>query len=319
MDRVRAYSSPHFLSSSTNNFSGQPEEECGLEGLATNIKLLLKLIQDHNGSSTKENDERQFHRVNGMMFILDEVRSRVQRIQSTTKKRAELRRCNSDLKPKIPTPKDKKPPDVPLDEKERLKRELNASLVARQSLQAMCSSLGKEKQIMASELARKAQELTEMEDFIGDLKAQNDMLMEKLHACNSEQKEKKSNVDMECNIVLRERNKALSEQLQISIDGYRSLKRKLGDIQEENRQVHDTMEQVEEEVQTVIHRIGNFKDGRMKTNLRTSDVKEELSVLEHMLGSLQMKISKHTQKKHFICTLTQELYKPDPVLFVRMS
>ncbi|TKY71944.1 hypothetical protein E2542_SST00677 [Spatholobus suberectus] len=298
MDRVRAYSSPHFLSSSSN-FNEQPEEECGLAGLATNVKLLLKLIQDHNGFSTKENDERKFHRVNGMMFILDEIRSRVQKIQSTTKRRAELRRCNTDLKPNIPAPKDKKPPpDVPIDEKEMLKRELNASLVARQSLQAMCSSLGKEKQIMASELARKAQELTELEDLIGDLKAQNDMLMEKLHACSSEQKEKKSNgVEMECNIVLRDRNKELSEQLQKSIDGYRSLKRKLRDILEENRQIRDTMEQMEEEVQAGIDRIGSFKQGRMTSNLRTNDIKEEISALEHMLDSLKMKISKHTQKK----------------------
>lgn len=73
-------------------------------GLATNVKLLLKLIQDHNGSSTKENDERKFHRVNGMMFILDEARSRIQKIQSTSQRRAELRRCNTDLRPKIPSP-----------------------------------------------------------------------------------------------------------------------------------------------------------------------------------------------------------------------
>ncbi|KAK7412556.1 hypothetical protein VNO78_04020 [Psophocarpus tetragonolobus] len=294
MDHARAFSSPQFLSSSTSNLNGHPEEECGLEGLSTNVKLLLKLIQDHNGSSTKENDERKFHRVNGMMFILDEVRSRVQKIQSNTKRRAELRRCNSELRPNVPTPKDRKhPPDVPIDEKERLKRELNASLVARQSLQAMCSSLGKEKQIMASELARKAQELTELEDLIGDLKAQNDMLMEKLHACNNEQKEKKSNgVEMECNFVLRERNKALSEQLQKSIDGYRSLKRRLREIQEENRQIRDTMEQLEEEVDAGIDEIG-----RMRSNLRTNDIKEEILALDHMLDSLRMKVSKHTQKK----------------------
>ncbi|XP_020237025.1 uncharacterized protein LOC109816422 [Cajanus cajan] len=299
MDRIRAYSSPHFLSSSTSNFNGQPEEECGLEGLATNVKLLLKLIQDHNGSSPKENDERKYHRVNGMMLILDEARSRVQKIQSSTMRKAELRRCNTDLRPNLPTPKDKRPPDAPMDEKERLKRELNASLVARQSLQALCSSLGKEKQIMAAELARKAQELTEMEDFIGDLKAQNDMLMEKLHECSSEQKEKKSNtngVEMECNIVLRERNKALSEQLQKSLDGYRSMKRKLRDVLEENRQIRDTMEQMEEELQAGIHRISSFKEGKRSSKLG-NDIKEGISALEHMLHSLMMKISKHTQKR----------------------
>ncbi|KAJ1414203.1 putative kinectin-like [Sesbania bispinosa] len=297
MDQARAYSSPQLLTSSTSN-NGQQVEECGLEGLAANVKLLLKLIQEHNGASTKENDERKFHRMNGMMFILDEARSRVQKFQSCTKKKAELRRCNTDLRPSIPSPKDRRPPDVPIDEKERLRRELNASLVARQSLQAMCSSLGKEKQIMASELARKAQELTEMEDFISDLRAQNEMLMEKLHACSSEQKEKKSNgMEMEGNIVLQERNKALTEQLQRSIDGYRSLKRKLRDVQDENKEIHATMEQMEEEVQAGIDRIRSFKKEMVRTNLETSSIKGEISALEHMLKSVNMKISKHTQKK----------------------
>lgn len=233
-----------------------------------------------------------------MMFLLDEVRSRVQKVQSSTKRRAELRRCNTDLRPNIPIPKDKRIHDVPLDEKESLRKELNSSLVARQSLQAMCSSLGKEKQIMASELARKAQELTDMEEHIGDLKAQNDMLMGKLHACNVEHKEKKSSgVEMEGNIVLQERNRALSEQLQKSIDGYRSLKRRLKDMQEEKKEINATMEQMGVEVQAGIDRIRSFKEQMVRTDQETSSVRKEFTCLEHMLESLSMKISKHTQKK----------------------
>ncbi|CAK8530867.1 unnamed protein product [Lathyrus sativus] len=283
MDHVRAFSSPQLTAN--NNV----QQELGMEGLATNVRLLLKLIQDHNGATTKENDERKFHRVNGMMFLLDEVRTRVQKVQHSTKKRAELRRCNTDLRPNIP--KDKKAPDVPVDDKERLKKELTASLVARQSLQAMCSSLGKEKQIMASELARKAQELTELEELIGDLKAQNDMLMGKLHACSA------GGVEMEGNIVLQERNKALSEQLLKSIDGYRSMKRKVKDMQGEKGEMLATIEQMGLEVQSGIDRIHDFKEKMVNTTLETSDVKEEVSVLEHMLESLSMKISKLTEKK----------------------
>ncbi|KAI5447563.1 uncharacterized protein LOC127079915 [Lathyrus oleraceus] len=291
MDHVRAFSSPQL----TPKQNGQTE--LGMEGLATNVRLLLKLIQDHNGATPKENDERKFHRVNGMMFLLDEVRTRVQKVQTSTKKRAELRRCNTDLRPNIP--KDKKAPDASADDKDRLKKELNASLVARQSLQAMCSSLGKEKQIMASELARKAQELTELEELIGDLKAQNDMLMGKLHACSAEQKEKKNNsgVEMEGNIVLQERTKALSEQLLKSIDGYRSLKRKVKEMQEEKGEMFATIEQMGLDVQSGINRIHDFKEKMVKTTLETSDVKEEVSVLEHMLESLSMKISQVTEKK----------------------
>ncbi|WJX22570.1 hypothetical protein P8452_11861 [Trifolium repens] len=294
MDKIRAYSSPQLNSSSASN--NENPDEIGMEGLATNVRLLLKLIQDHNGATTKDNDERKFHRMNGMMSLLDEVRTRVQKVQTSTKKRAELRRCNTDLRPNIP--KDKRAPDVPTDEKDRLKKELNASLVARQSLQAMCSSLGKEKQIMASELARKAQELTELEELVEALKSQNETLVGRLHAYNSEQKEKKSSsgVEMEGSIVLQERNRALSEQLQKSIDGYRSLKRKLKDMHEEKKEMHATMEQMGLEVQSGIDRIHSFKKQMETTNLEISDVGKEISVLEQMLESLSMKISKHTQK-----------------------
>ncbi|OIW20359.1 hypothetical protein TanjilG_09519 [Lupinus angustifolius] len=291
---VRAHSSP--LLSTSSSDTGQPQDDSGVEGLATNIKLLLKLIQEHNGCSTKDNDERKCNRVNGMMFILDETRSRVQKIQSSTKRKAELRRCNTDVRSNIPTPKDKKlHPDVIVDEKEKLRRELNASLVARQSLQAMCSSLGKEKQIMASELARKAQELAEMEEYMGDLKARNDMLLERLHAASSELEEKKNNgVDMEGNIALQEHSKALREQLQKSIDAYRSLKRKLRDIQEGNKEMHATMDQMDLEVQAGIDRIHGFKEEIVPAN---EQIQDEISALEHLFESLSMKISKHTQKK----------------------
>ena len=294
MDHKRTLSSPQLNASSTSN--NEKPEEVSMEGLATNVRLLLKLIQDHNGATTKDNDERKFHRVNGMMFLLDEVRSRVQKVQSSTKRRAELRRCNTDLWTNIP--KDKRAPDLPTDEKERLRKELNASLVARQSLQAMCSSLGKEKQIMATELAKKAQELSELEQLIDDLKTQNDMLMGKLHACSSEQKENQSGgMEMEGNIVLQEHNNALSEQLQKTIDGYKSLKRKLKDVKEEKREMQTTMEQMGLEVQSGINRIRNFKEQMVTTNLETSDVRKEISVLEHMLESLTMKISKHIEDK----------------------
>ena len=69
---------------------------------------------------------------------------------------------------------------------------------------------------------------------------------------------------------------------------------RLRDIQEENRQIRDTMEQMEEEVDAGIDRnIGRFKE----RNMRTNEIKEEISALEHMLDSLKMKVSKYTQKK----------------------
>ncbi|MED6183342.1 hypothetical protein PIB30_037069 [Stylosanthes scabra] len=294
MDRPRAHSSPHLVSSpSSSNNPERPQEDCNFDGITTNVRLLLKLIQDHNGASMKENEERKFHRVNGIMSILDEVRSRIQRIQTSTKRKAELRRCNTDLRPNIPISNDRKQPELPVDEKERLRKELNASFMARQSLQAMCASLGKEKQIMAAELARKAQELTEMEEILGDLKTQNDMLAEKLYACSSEKKN--NDAEIEGNIALQERNKALSEQLQKSLDAYRSLKKRFKDTREENQEIHATMGEMKEEIEAGIERIHAFKEEVAKS--QENNFAEEISAIEHMLESLSMKISKHDQNK----------------------
>ncbi|XP_028759200.1 intracellular protein transport protein USO1-like [Neltuma alba] len=296
MSQLRAVSAPELIPSSSS--IAQPgQENIGFEGVATNVKLLLKLIQDHNVGNPKDNLERKHHRVAGMISIIDEVKNRIQKIQTTSKRRAELRRCNTDVKPNIPSPREKKGPELITDEKERLRRELHASLIARQSIQAICSSLGKEKQIMAAELARKAQELSELEDYIIDLKDQNHMLMEKLRSCSLEHRERSSEMEMQGNMALQERNKELSEQLLNVNDGFQSLKKKVIETQEENTQILATMEEMEGEVQAGINKIHGFK-GKLATKGEDDlNIKEDISALEHVLESLSLKISKHRQKQ----------------------
>ncbi|XP_028758935.1 intracellular protein transport protein USO1-like [Neltuma alba] len=296
MSQLRAVSAPELIPSSSS--IAQPgQENIGFEGVATNVKLLLKLIQDHNVGNPKDNLERKHHRVAGMISIIDEVKNRIQKIQTTSKRRAELRRCNTDVKPNIPSPREKKGPELITDEKERLRRELHASLIARQSIQAICSSLGKEKQIMAAELARKAQELSELEDYIIDLKDQNHMLMEKLRSCGLEHRERSSEMEMQGNMALQERNKELSEQLLNVNDGFQSLKKKVIETQEENTQILATMEEMEGEVQAGIDKIHGFK-GKLATKGEDDlNIKEDISALEHVLESLSLKISKHRQKQ----------------------
>lgn len=268
-------------------------------GIAANVKLLLKLIQDHNGGVTKDNVERKHHRVAGMISIIDEVKNRIQKIQTASKRRVELRRCNTDVKTNLPSPRGKSAPDL-TDEKERLRRELHASLIARQSIQAMCSSLGKEKQIMAAELARKAQELTEMEEYINDMKEQNHMLMEKLQASSLKQKEKSNEVDLQANLALQEQNKELSEQLIKSIEVFRSLKRKLQLATEENMEMHATMEGMEADIQAGINKIHGFKE-KMATTTTNGEadiiIKEEISALEQTFKSLSLKVSQHRHRR----------------------
>ncbi|KAB2601513.1 centrosomal protein [Pyrus ussuriensis x Pyrus communis] len=272
-------------------------EDHSFDGIATNVKLLLKLIQEQNEACTKDNDDRKMQRVAGMMTIIDDVKTRIQKSQ-TVKRRAELRRCNTDLRPNVP--RDKRPPEPVIDEKERLRRQLSASLAARKSLEIMCSGLGKEKEIIASELARKVQELTGMEEHINDLRAQNEMLLAKVQACAAEHKEKRcagGGVEIHGNAALQERNKALSEQLLKSLDGCRSLKRKIKDAQKENNGMHSTMEEMGVEVQGGLERICALKQKIATSNEQAADIEEEISALEHLFESFSMKILKHGSKK----------------------
>ncbi|KAA8514871.1 hypothetical protein F0562_018050 [Nyssa sinensis] len=299
MSSARANSSPALLPSST---AIEKHDASTLEGVAANVKLLLKLIQDHNEACSKEkNDSRRMLRVAGMMTILDNVRTRIQKCQSFGLKirEAELRRCNTDPRPSH-VPRDKRPNELVTDEKEKLRREINASLAARKTLEIMCSSLGKEKEIMAAELARKVQELSGMEELISDLKAQNETLLEKAQECAAEHKEKKGGGgEAQANAALQERNKVLSEQVLKSLDSYRSVKRKLKEAQEENAAMHKTMEDMRVEVGASLERIHGFKQGMGTGSEQGIDIEEEISQLEHVFECFEMKvpIPKRGQKK----------------------
>lgn len=299
MNWSRAFSSPDLVPPSTN-YNENPEE-CSLEGVSTNVKLLLKLIQDHNEASTKDNDERMLQRVAGMITIIDDVKSRIENFQSSGKKK-ELRRCHTDVKHNAP--KDKRSQDPVTDEKERLRKELNASLAAQKNLEVMCSSLGKEKDIIASELARKVQELNGMEELTNDLKAQNEILLGKLQTCKEEHKEKKSGgMEAQGNIALLERNKTLAEKLLKSLDAYRSLKRKFKDTKEENIAILAAMEEMGMEVKAGLDRICSLKQrmAASKNKQPVDNVEEEISALEHLFEGFNIKITKYGHNKKSDC------------------
>lgn len=297
MSGLRAFSSPDLLPSSKSH--AEKPEDHSFEGIATNVKLLLKLVQDHNEASTRDVDDRKPQRVAGMMSILEDVKTRIQKSQTTNRK-AELRRCNTDLRANAP--RDKKAHEPITDEKEKLRRQLSASLAARKSLEIMCTSLGKEKEIMASELSRKVHELSGLEELINDLKAQNDMLLGKVQACAAEHKDRsnksKEGEAAQGNAALQERNKALSEQLLKSLDGYRSLKRKLKDSHDENTKILVTTEEMGEEVEAGLVRIHGLKKRIASGNDKEVDINKEISALEEMFECFNMKISKHRQKKN---------------------
>ncbi|PON87774.1 myosin heavy chain-like protein [Trema orientale] len=309
MSGLRAFSSPEL--SPSPKIHGERSEDHSFEGIATNIKLLLKLVQDHNEAGTRDGvDDRKSQRVAGMMSIIEDVKTRIQKSQSSGRK-PELRRCNTDLlrsnnsssSGSAPRDNTKKSNELPInDEKERLKRQLSMSLAARKSLEILCGSLGKEKEIMASELSRKVQECASLEELVSDLRAQNDMLLGKVKACAAEHKERRSSSGVgetsQGNAALQERNRALSEQLLKSLDGYRSLKRKLKDSQEESVKMEVEMEKMGVEVQDGIERIQRLKEKIGKWGgEKEVDIDQEIKALEGMFECFTLKISKHRQRK----------------------
>ncbi|XP_073049311.1 uncharacterized protein [Primulina eburnea] len=254
--------------------------------------LLLKLIQDHKNACDKDkNDSRRMLRVATMMTILDRVRSRIQKCQSIGNKRseAELRRCDTDVR-RDSIPRDTKNGNEPVDdEKERLKRELNSCLATQKSLSVMCTGLGKEREIMATQLSLKVHELNEMEDLIIELKKQNERLLDKVRGCASEHKEKRlfngmaGRGESQGNVALQERNKELSEQLLKSLEGYRSIKKKLREAQEENMVMHSTIDEMGAKVITSIEKVRRFKE-RISLSSRdyvSDDVREEIEGIFH--------------------------------------
>lgn len=269
------------------------------------MKLLLKLIQDHKDACKKgQKDSRRMLRVAGMMTVLDNVRDRIKKCQSFGNKisKVELRRCNTDVKANPPRD-NRAAAGVPDDEKERLRKDLNASLAARRSLEAICSSIGKEKEIIAAELARKNYELSELEEHANDLRAQNRTLLGKVRELAAEHEFKKFSNEISKapgNAAdLQARNKALSEQLLRSLDGYRSMKRMLRETQEEAIVMRETMEEMSEKVGAGLQHVLALKQ-QIETKSDSDKLiicKEGTSEVEHVFECLEMLVSKHGLRK----------------------
>lgn len=256
-------------------------DDSALEGVAANVKLLLKLVQDHKDAcQTHKHDGRRMLRVAGMMTILDMVRTRIQKCQSFGADRSELRRCNSDMRTSIVENDKRSTESHVVDDKEKLKRQLSASSAARKSLEAMCSSLGKEKEIMMGELARKAHELAEMEDHIEDLKAQNDSLLERVKDC-AEVHEPGVKEPQETSSVY-EHNKALKDQLMRSLNGYRNMKKNLTEVREENLLMQSKIEEMAIKVGASLEKIRRYRQNHNENNEELSDIEEGILELEHI-------------------------------------
>lgn len=275
-----------------------------VSGVTAPVKLLLKLIQDHKDACGKgqKTDSRRMLRVATMMTILDTVRTRIQKCQSFGNK-ASLRRCNTDLRLNQP-PKDKKAGvEAGGDEKEKLRRELSACIAARKRLEMMCSSLGKEKEIMAMELSRKAHELCGTEELVNDLKAQNEKLVRKVQRCASSNDSRCIGDEEPHGIeALQQQNKFLNELLVRSHNGYQMMKQKLNEAQEENARVCGTIDEMRGRIESSLSRVQRFKDRVMLSEGSNPSVgaREDVEALENMFECFQMMVAKQREETRSI-------------------
>lgn len=119
------------------------------------------------------------------------------------------------------------------DENQNLQKELSTKLTDLKNLRILFSTLGREKEIMAAELALKAKLSSEMEEHLNDLKERNKTLSNKLEAYPRENKTKNRGTQ-ETIASLQNRNKQLAEQVLKISEGYRAFKRKSKDLRERN-------------------------------------------------------------------------------------
>lgn len=122
-------------------------------------------------------------------------------------------------------------------------------------------------------------------------------MLAKVQQYASEHKERKSNgVDLQGNAALQKRDKALSEQLLKTLDGYKSLKRKYQDAKEENMAMRATMEEMGIEVAAGVNQVKGLRQ-QIATKEEPVNIEAEISSLETMFMGFNMKIGKHIKKQ----------------------
>ncbi|XP_020595286.1 uncharacterized protein LOC110035392 [Phalaenopsis equestris] len=269
----------HLLKQKSKMEWTQSGDGINLEGVITNIKQILEIlealkefskVEDNPKSSTNTTKIQQNLHVRSPYLInflyvlnmLDDIRSRIKHF---------LHRCGHDrthsngLSPRSPKPR---PFTTSADENQKLRCELSASLTARRSLERMFSSLGQEKEMIATELARKVQEVHDMEELVSDLRAYNNKLTEKLNDW------RQAGIDGGL-MEMKERNRELSEKFLKVLDECKMAKRRLREVKEEN-------ERVREEVEVLLERMKIVRGRGRRGVVEEEEMEEMEEVLEKL-------------------------------------
>ena len=217
----------------------------------------------------------------------------VAKAQIVRSRKAELRRCNTDLRRG-----EERRPETAAEEIQRLRKELTASLAAQKGLEIILSGLKEEKKYIKEELARSSRALQDIKEHLSEVEAQNEMLLSKVNLCVSEHKEKSWLGREQGERSLHERNKALSEQLLRVLDGYRNMKRKIKDVKEEKTEMAKRVGEAEYRISQVLRHMGDLcrrKNGSLLS--QESVLVEDISSIEEILGSLRSDIRSNDDKR----------------------
>lgn len=249
------------------------------------MRLLLKIIEEHKvATNNNRNDGKKMLRAATMMTILENIRLKIQSSHPFQVEGAEkdlIRRCssNSDFQQKdVGGGGDNHDHHiVPIDEeRDRLRKSLDSSLAQRRSLEIFFTNLLKQRDMMSNELSKKVNLMNGMEEFVQELEAENQSLSDKVRKCVSlHSTEEYDTKDEDYIQLLREKNRALSNDLQCTRDRLQSIKVKTKELDDENNTIYEQMNEISGEVNAALHRLNRLKQIKVAS--------DEIAQLEQVL------------------------------------
>lgn len=260
------------------------------------MRLLLKIIEEHKVATNNNiNDGKKMLRAATMMTILENIRLKIQSSHPFQIEGAEkilIRRCssNSDFQQKDVGGGSGSSSGggdnhdhhiVPIDEeRDRLRKSLDSSLAQRRSLEIFFTNLRKERDMMSNELSKKVNLMNGMEEFVQELEAENQSFSVKVRECvflhGTEESDTK---DVDNIVQLREKNRALSNDLQCTRDRLQSIKAKTKELNDQNNTINGQMSEISGEVNAALQRLNRLKQIKVAS--------DEIAQLEQVLECFQ--------------------------------
>lgn len=277
-------------------------------GVVTQLKLLLKIIEDHKEAiRNNRNDGRKRLRVATMLTILENIRLGIQRCQFKTKT------TETDLGPSSSSNSDGEQHQrryTGEDEIEMLRKKLQAMSEVRKNLELSCANLADDKKRIAIELAKTTHLIKETEERINDLKPHNKILAIKVKKCQCEHKNKRRYCyrgfrsaasllkEKQEKAILLENNETLEQNLEIAVINCQSIEIKEKQIQHTNSRIREEMKTITEKVNAGLNIFNQFKENMASRPGDTpAYIAKEIARLEHIFELFQNMVLNYKKKE----------------------